>query len=121
MQHFFRLILVLALAVPALAQRDIGTVDVNADTKTIPVTISCSSPELQGLAIQAFNPHGHYRAVASGGAYNLSFAAAGNQVTVTVTKGGAPVHTQIVAGASPRNALLRAADVAVAHTGGGRG
>ena len=124
MQTAFRFLLGLALATPLLAQRDIGVVDVTADISTIALTVSSSSPDLQNLALTAFNTHGRYRLVASGGAYAVDFAPAGaNQVALTITKGsaGTPVHSQTVAGTSQRNALLRAADIAVTKTSGLRG
>jgi TolB protein len=124
MQNAFRFLLGLALAATAFAQREIGVVDVQANTQTIPITIGSSSPELQNLALTAFNTHGRYRPVASNGAYGVEFTAAGaTQVTVTVTKTstGATVHSETVTGTTLRNALLRAADVAVVHTGGLRG
>ncbi len=124
MQTIFRLLLGLVLLVPAFAQREIGEIVVQADVTTIPLTISSASPELQNLALTAFNTHGRYRLVASGGAYAVDFAPAGaSQVTVTITKGsaGTPVHSQTVTGANLRNALLRAADVAVNKTSGMRG
>lgn len=121
MQNAFRFLLGLALAAPLFAQRDIGTVNVNADTLTTAISISSSSPELQNLALKAFGAHGRYRTVASGGAFAITFAPAGaTQVSVTITKGsaGTPVHSETVSGTSLRNALLRAADVAVAKTSG---
>jgi TolB protein len=124
MLYLLRFLLGLALVAPVFAQRDIGTVNVDADTTTIPVTISASSPELQNLALTAFGAHGRYRVVASGGAFGLNFAPAGaNQVSVTITKGsaGTPVASQTVTGSNPRNALLRAADVAVTKTSGLKG
>jgi TolB protein len=124
MQNPFRLLLALAVLTPAFAQRDIGEIVVQADVSTIPLSISSTVPELQNLALTAFNTHGRYRLVASGGAYAVSFASAGaNQVTVTITKGsaGTVVHTQAVTGTNLRNALLRAADVAVNKTSGMRG
>jgi TolB protein len=123
MQTVLRFILGLLLTGTALAQRDIGEVNVQADTSTIPVTVVSSSPELQSLAQTAFNAHGRYRVVA-GGAYTFNFAPAGaTQVTVTITKGsaGTPVASETVGGTSLRNALLRAADIAVAKTSGLRG
>lgn len=128
MQNPFRLLLGLALLTPAFAQSDtgryIGEVTVQADVITIPLTLSSASPELQNLALTAFNTHGRYRLVASGGAYAVGFAPAGaSQVTVTITKGsaGTPVHSQTVTGSNLRNALLRAADIAVNKTSGMRG
>jgi TolB protein len=124
MQNAFRFLLGLALAAPLFAQRDIGVVDVQADIQTIPITVSSPSPELQNLALTAFNAHGRYRLVASGAAYSLSFTPAGaSQVALTITKGsaGSPVASETVTGTSLRNALLRAADVAVTKTSGLRG
>jgi TolB protein len=97
-------------------------VDVNADVQVMGISVSSSSTELQNLAMQAFNAHGRYRLLASGGAYSLSFAPAGaSAVTVTIARGGSTMHTQTVSGTSLRNALLRAADVAVTKTSGLRG
>jgi TolB protein len=124
MPNAFRFLLALAVATPLFAQRDIGVVDVNADLSTIPLNVTSASPELQDLALRAFGVHGRFRLVASGGAFNVSFAAAGaNSVTVTITKGaaGTPVASETVTGTSQRNALLRAADVAVQKTSGLRG
>lgn len=123
MQNIFRLIMAFALVATASAQqpKDIGVVDVKGDTQTIPVTISSNNSELQNLALTAFGAHGRYR-VETRGAYAINFTAAGaSQVTVSITKGsgGAAVHSETVSGTSLRNALLRAADVAVVKTSGG--
>lgn len=121
MQNAFRLLLGLVLAAALHAEREIGTVNVDADTQTTAISISSGSPELQNLALKAFGAHGRYRPVASGGAYAVSFTPAGaTQVTVSITKGsaGTPVHTETVSGTSLRHALLRAADVAVTKTSG---
>src|ERR1700712_474664 len=128
MQNAFRFLLGLALAAPLFAQaqtgRDIGVVNVEGDNNTIPITVNSASPELQNLALTAFNAHGRYRLVAKGAAFSINFAAVGaNQVSVTITKGsaGTPVASQTVSGTDARNALLRAADVAVTKTSGLRG
>jgi TolB protein len=124
MRNAFSLLLALALFSSAFAQRDIGDVVVQADFQTTAITITSASPELQNLALTAFNAHGRYKLVASGGAFALNFAPAGAAaVTVTITKGsaGTPVHSQTVSGTNLRNALLRAADVAVTKTSGLRG
>lgn len=123
MQKTFSLFLGLVLATPALllAQpiREVGDITVKADSTAFAVSISSSSAELQNLAITAFNAHGKYRPVASGGTFALRFDPAGsNQVTVTVSRGGSAILTQTVAGTSLRNALLKAADVAVTKTSG---
>lgn len=124
MQNAFRFLLGLALVAPLFADREIGTVNVLGDTSVIPVTVSSSSPELQNLALKAFEAHGRYRLVASGGAYAITFTPAGsNQVTVSISKGlgVTPMASETVTGTSQRNALLRAADVAVTKTSGLRG
>ena len=141
-------VLVLGMAfvsVPVFAQatKDLGDVVISADLKTIPVTIS-GTPELAVLAKLAFNAHGRYRLVASGGTEIKFTAVAANQVQVTVFKrgssvsvetevagrtytasgapsGGAVVLNQVVQGTSARNALFRAADAAVTATSGLKG
>jgi len=120
MQKTFVLLLGVSLALisSAFGQRDMGVVDVQAESKAVPITIS-GSPEVKGLADLAFETHGGFRRVASGGVFALNFTTAGaNQVTVTISRGGSPVHTQTVSGTSTRNALLRAADVAVRRLSG---
>ena len=112
---------VLAAAVSLPAQRDIGTVEVLSENKTLPVRVSANTPELNALALQAFGTHGRYRLVASGHAFDIKFSAVTpTQVRVDITRApsGTAVASEVVTGASARNALLRAADVAVAKTNG---
>ncbi|MBW7893952.1 MAG: PD40 domain-containing protein [Opitutaceae bacterium] len=122
MQNFLRVFLFSMIGLlPALAQRDIGTVDVIAENKTVPIRVSANVPELNQLALQAFNAHGRYRLAASGFAYDIRFAQiTANQVRVDITRGsgGGAVHSETVTGTDQRNALLRAADVAVERTNG---
>lgn len=122
MQKLSRLFLLLVLVgAPAFAQgsRKIGEVRVDVDANTIPVRITASSPELQSLADTAFNAHGRYKRVASGHAYELKFTAVGaTQVRVDVIRAGATVASEAASGANARQALLRAADIAVQKTSG---
>jgi TolB protein len=122
MQRLPRLLLLaLSFAAPALAQRDIGTVEVAANDKTLPVRVSGSTQELNSLAIQAFGSHGRYHVVASGFLYDIKFAPAGaGQVSVEVERGfgGGSVASAVASGSSLREALLAAADIAVAKTNG---
>jgi len=122
MQNILRaLVLFSAFAAPAVAQREIGTVDVASDNRSIPVRVSAGTPEMNALALQAFGSHGRYRLVASGFLFDIRFAPlGGGQVRVDVARGldGASIVSQAVSGTSPRNALLAAADVAVARTNG---
>ena len=119
----------------AHAQRNLGDVVIQADLKNTPILVSGATPELNSLANQAFNAHGAFRRQAQGYAYKVDFApAGGNQVQVTVTRmnrevsvektgkasaapakpaTGAVVLSQVAGGTSSRNALLRAADLAV--------
>jgi TolB protein len=97
-------------------------IDLDANATTIQV--NASTPELANLARVAFGAHGAYRLVASGATYDLSFSQVGPaQVRVEIARGatGAPVYSEVVTGGSARQALLRAADVAVAHTSKLRG
>lgn len=109
------------MAAPALAQRDIGTVEVAADNRTIPVRVSGDTAQLNNLALQAFNTHGRYHLVASGYLYDIRFSSAGpSQVRVEVSRGygGGAVASEVVSARSEREALFGAADVAVAKTNG---
>jgi TolB protein len=103
---------------PLTAQvRDIGKVDVETTIQTIAIKVTGSTPELDRLANIAFETHGRYRRVASGQQFTLTFTAVGaSAVRVDVTRGSSPVLSQTVNGSSLRNALLRAADVAVKGT-----
>lgn len=123
MQKILRLLslLVFAAVATANAQRDIGYVDVVAEKNTVPVRVSASPAELNTLALQAFGAHGRYRVTASGYAYDIRFSlVTATQVRVDITKGsaGTPYASEVVTGTNARNALLRAADVAVVKTNG---
>jgi TolB protein len=122
MQRITKFILVaFSMAAPALAQRDIGTVEVMADNRTLPVRVSGATQELNSLALQAFGSSGRYHVVASGFIYDIRFAPAGpSQVRVDITRGlgGGAVASEVATGESERDALLAAADIAVAKTNG---
>lgn len=123
MQNSFRLVLIFVLvAVSAFAQvRNVGPIVVDYDSKSIPVRVSANVPELNSLALIAFGVHGRYRLMASGYAYDIRFTqTAATQVRVDILRGSAatPVDSQTVSGSSARQALLRAADVAVERTNG---
>ena len=112
----FSLALAGVLAVSATAQTvkeyDV-TKQANLKSKAVAIT---GSPELVGLATTAFRTHGDFRLVPSGSAYTLNFTAVGSsqvRLDITSTGQGRSVFSQVVSGASSRNALLRAADVAV--------
>jgi TolB protein len=114
-------LLAFAAAGTLRAQRDIGRVDVLVDSRTIPVRVTADRPQLAGLALEAFDSDGRYRVVAGGYVYDMRFSLAGpDAVRVEVTRGatGDLVVDQTVAGTGWRNALLRAADVAVDRTNG---
>ncbi len=99
--------------------RELGPIDIATDVKTISIKVTGSPAEIDQLANIAFNAHGRYRRVASGQAFDLRFTAvAANQVRVEVLRGATPVTSQVVTGTSQRNALLKAADVAVKATSG---
>src|SRR6202142_1668662 len=115
------LALALAIAAPAAAQRDIGTVEVVADNRTIPVRVSGATAELNDLALRAFGAHGRSPLGASGYLFDIAFSPAGpSQVRVDISRGfgGGVVASEVASGPSMREALLAAADVAVARTNG---
>lgn len=125
MQKFFRLFFLVALAAApaAFAQRNIGEVPIYVDKDRISIRVSASSPELESLAKRAFDVHGRYKLVLDKSRYDYEFkfsAVGATQVRVDITKGlmAAPVASEIANGTSARNALLRAADVAVVKTNG---
>jgi TolB protein len=123
MRKILSALIILATGVsPVLAYRDIGTVDVQADNRSIPVRVIADRADLEALAQRAFSAHGRYR-IAEGGraAYTFRFSLAGPaQVRVDISRGAGaqPVASALVPGTSARNALLRAADVAVEKTNG---
>jgi TolB protein len=102
-------------------QRDLGAVEVVQLSKTVPVRVSADNVQMNALATQAFRSHGRYRLQASAFAYDIRFATVGpKEVRVDVTKGQTGEHlaSEVVTGTSARNALLKAADVAVEKTNG---
>jgi TolB protein len=121
MQNFLRFFLLLGLAVvPASAQR-LGVVEVAVDNSVLLVRVSGTTPELNDLALRAFNTHGRYKLVATGYTFDIRFSPAGpTQVRVDITKGlgASPFANETVPGTNLRHALLRAADVAVEKTNG---
>jgi len=136
------------VAAPLSAQRSsLGDVVIGVDKNTVPVRVSANTAELNDLALRAFGAHGRYKLVASGQAFDIAFTAVSQtQVRVDVSKvrgyaveveptnkkngkspapspkagGGSAtvIHSETVSGTSARNALLRAADVAVERTNG---
>ncbi len=97
-------------------------VDVRVAVSSVPVRVSASPEELDRLANYAFEAHGHYQRDNNNPLFDIRFTAvAGNRVQVDVTRGSTRVVSRQVAGTSLRNALLKAADVAVESTGGGKG
>lgn len=123
MQNLLRFLLVVFTAVPAVwgQVRKIEAIDVVNDSKTIPIRVSANSTELNALALQAFSTHGRFRLLASGYAYDIKFSlVTATQVRVDITKGsaGTPFASEVATGANERQALLRAADIAVEKTNG---
>jgi TolB protein len=121
MPKLSKLFLLLALCAAPVFAATKFTVEVSANSKTIPVRVTSNSPSLQALALRAFGSHGRYRLVAAGGAaaYTINFTSGGgSSVRVDVTNGqsNAVVDSEVVTGTSQNNALLRAADAAVEKT-----
>jgi TolB protein len=119
LSQFFALALI--IAAPLCAQREIGTIEVEADNRTVPVRVSGSTQELNNLAQKAFGSHGRYHIVASGFIYDIRFApAGGSQVRVDISRGygGDVVSSEVASGTTLREAFFAAADIAVAKTNG---
>ena len=96
---------------------DIGPI-IKEGPNMIAISIS-GEGELASLARKAFGVHGRYRLVASGGAFEINFASvSATQVRVDVRRGGTAILTQVASGSNTRNALYRAADLAVKATSG---
>ena len=123
--RFFLLIVFSLGCLPLIAQRgvtDLGDINIRTAVSSVPVRVSASPEELDNLANLAFEAHGYYRRDASNPLFDIRFTAvAGNRVQVDVARGATRVLTRTVAGTSLRDALLKAADVAVENTGGGKG
>lgn len=118
------LIAALSLIAVCRAQTNQPVQDITVTTSFYTVTISIEGdPQLTAMAHMAFQAHGRYDRVAGGGAYTLKFTTlTPTQVRVDVTaKNGSVVLSQTGSGATLREAFYRAADAAVAATGGGRG
>jgi TolB protein len=95
--------------------RSLGDVVITTDLKNTPILVTGSTTELNTLANQAFGAHGAFRRQPQGYVYKVNFSPAGpNQVQVSVTRAqGTQALNQVVSGTSSRNALFRAADLAV--------
>lgn len=110
------------ITLPICAQvRHLGEVQVAVEKDTIAVRVSGNTAELNGLALQAFRSHGRYTVRGNDYSYDIRFLQAGpNQVRVEIMRGRetTPAFSETVSGTSMRNALLRAADVAVVKTNG---
>ncbi len=107
----------------AAAQReiDIGRVDVRGGREVIPIQIVSSNAEFKQLAERAFQSHGAYRVARDRGsaAFVFAFQPGSNSSSVNLEiTAGSGTHRETVAGSDARNALFRAADIAVAKTTG---
>jgi TolB protein len=118
-RFFFLLVLAVSSAF-AQGARDLE-VTITVDRNTIPVRVSANTGELNNLALQAFGVHGRYKLMASNFVYDIKFTqVTPTQVRVDIAKGaaGAAFSSDVATGTTVRNALLRAADIAVAKTNG---
>ncbi|HEY1792763.1 MAG TPA: biopolymer transporter Tol [Opitutaceae bacterium] len=119
-----RLLLCLALALaPAAfaAAPSFGDLTVNG-TNSVSVLITGSDPSLDALARRAFGSHGRYYVAAPGEGYRyeLRFNPAGpGQVRVDILpRFGSPLASEVASAPTTREALLKAADLAVERTNG---
>ena len=119
MKLFFAGISLLSLFATQLsAQVKLGE-SVVETSQAIKVHVTSPTPELQSLAVQAFNSHGRYQAVAAGAAYEVKFTLVSpTQVRVEALRGTASVVNESVSGRDARQALLKGADLVVEKTNG---
>ncbi len=119
LRFFFPFAAVVAFSINATAQAKDQYEVVLEGVNAIKVHVSGNTAELDSLANTAFNAHGAYRRVTSGGEYEMRFSAAGaTAVNVQVIKGGSVILNQNATGTSLRNAFFRAADAAVKASSG---
>jgi len=112
------------LALPALAQDiDIGKQAVRPDLETIPVVLRSESEEARRLLQTAVAAHGGYRRAPSMERASYAIAieplgASGARLSVSSGIPEQTLHAETVAGASRRQAILRAIDKAILRTSG---
>lgn len=119
---FFLLAILAAATAPVFAQTNsVQKVDLGTFSKyTVPIVIA-GDAQLAELAHKAFQAHGRYQRVTTGGEYTLTFTSVSpTQVRVEIA-GKTSVTTATANGANTRDAFFRAADAAVKATGGGNG
>ncbi|MEX2382860.1 MAG: biopolymer transporter Tol, partial [Opitutales bacterium] len=112
------------LVLPLAAQEiDIGDIEVQGGRNVISVLIASDQAEMKQVAERAFSGHGGFRVVRDRSAASFIFTfrpASGSGVNIDISS-GSPTRSQFqetVTGTSQRNALYRAADLAVAKTTG---
>lgn len=116
--------LLLLIALPLSAQEiDIGHVDVRGGRNVISVSIASDQSQMRQAAERAFQAHGGYRVVndPSSASFVFTFRASGSGSVNLDISSGRPARSQFqqaVSGTSQHNALMRAADLAVAKTSG---
>jgi TolB protein len=110
------LILALAAAVvPATAQRNIGEIVESHDARQIAVQVASTSADVQRLAAGAFSAHGAFRVDGRATTILRFNPVSAQSVQLVVEQAGRTTLNQTVQGTSQRNAVLRAADMAVTH------
>lgn len=115
-------ILIATISTPAQAQREIRSTDIEGTVKRSerPISIRSSNADWQALAELAFSTHGGYR-IAEGEQPTFTFFLnpAGANSCQLIIESGRPakiLFEQTVRGSSPRDACLRACDLAVTKT-----
>jgi TolB protein len=118
---FFSVLFTLTLSsVNAQPATDLGVLDFTSKVSTLPIRVTGSPAELDKLANFAFETHGRYRRVTRDELFHMRFTAvSGNRVQVDIVRGNTSILSRAISGSTLRNALLKAADVAVEATSGG--
>lgn len=115
--------LLLVAAVPSFAQRDIGVGIKQAERETIPVVVRSRDASALNILKTAFSAHGKYRLVSSmqDASFAIQVDPVGTSHSILRITSGVPeqqLHSANAQGASTRNSILKAVDMAIRKTSG---
>ncbi|MBT3481670.1 MAG: biopolymer transporter Tol [Opitutales bacterium] len=120
---FTTVTLVSSLAVPAVAQRDIGPGYIKGTRETIPVVVRSRDSNALNILKLAFSAHGKYRLVNSmqEASFAIQIDPIGSSHSALRITSGVPeqqLHSANAQGTSTRNSILKAVDMAIRKTSG---
>jgi TolB protein len=120
---FTTVTLVSSLTVSVVAQRDIGPGYIKGTRETIPVVVRSRDAKALNILKTAFSAHGKYRLVASmqEASFAIQVDPIGTSHSALRITSGVPeqqLHSANAQGASTRNSILKAVDMAIRKTSG---